>query len=325
MEHPRGWSIPTNGASPWMEHPHRWSIPMDGASPPMEHPCGWSIPADGASPPMEHPRRWSIPTDGASPLMKHPRGWSIPTDGASLWMEHPHQWSIPADGASPWFNPLPGEPLSVRDELPGCERGSPLCGEGLKMGFSQGRKPLQPAKNTHRPQLPAPPWLYLQRGGAWRGCRVHVPGVAASEPLEIPKGRCGGEMLWLRELLEGSQAPCRGLGISCVSPGEKLPAAGSLIRSSRGAGHPSAARLGEACSWPCGSSRAVPAWSCQPEANLQPVSKNSEKQEDLAVRRTRGARRARRRGDGRGAAGLCAAASQEREHPRTPAFGSVRR
>lgn len=51
------------------------------------------------------------------------------------------------------------------NELSGREGGIPLCGEVLKMGFSQGRKCLQLAKNTHCPQLPAPMWLYLQRGG----------------------------------------------------------------------------------------------------------------------------------------------------------------
>lgn len=69
------------------------------------------------------------------------------------------------------------------NELSGREGGIPLCGEVLKMGFSQGRKCLQLAKNTHCPQLPAPMWLYLQRGGpegtqglrSWRGCK-QTPG-----------------------------------------------------------------------------------------------------------------------------------------------------
>lgn len=37
-------------------------------------------------------------------------------------------------------------------------------------------------------------------------------------------------MLWPWEGLAESQAPCRDLGISCMSPRERLPEAGSLIR-----------------------------------------------------------------------------------------------
>lgn len=188
-------------------------------------------------------------------------------------------------GASSWFNLLPAEIVFVCNELSGHERGSPLRGEVLKMGFSQGRKHLQLAKNTHWLQLLAPPWLYLQRG-ARRGCTTCVPGVAASKSLEIPKGRRRRDVLASGGARRKPPAHCRDLGISCDCPGERFPVAMSLIRSpllprpAQGMGRPSAAWQKQ----PCGSSQAVPAWSCQPAANLQPVSKHREKQEHSAVR-----------------------------------------
>lgn len=127
-------------------------------------------------------------------------GWSTSLSRAGP----PASGSLAAStgGASPWFSLLPAEVLLVRNELPGSERGSPLRGEVLKMGFSQGRKRLQLTKNTRCPQLPAPRWLYLQPGGGGRrGCRVCVPGVQA-KPWRYRKHGVR-EMLWPRELLEG--------------------------------------------------------------------------------------------------------------------------
>lgn len=130
--------------------------------------------------------------------------------------------------ASSWFNPLPAEVGFVCNELSGRERGSPLRGEVSKMGFSQGRKHFQLAKNTPWLQLLAPLWLYLQRG-ARRGCTTCILGVAASKSLEIPKGRRWRDVLASGEARRKLPAPCRDLGISCDRPRERLLVAMSLI------------------------------------------------------------------------------------------------
>ena len=120
-------------------------------------------------------------------------GWS--TSLAQAGPPASRSLTASAGGASPWFSLLPGEVVLVCNELPGRERGSPLRGEVLKMGFSQGRKRLQLAKNTHRPQLPAPLWLYLPRWGpegmqglrSWRGCKQ-----TPEDTERVAAERCSG-------------------------------------------------------------------------------------------------------------------------------------